>query len=41
VTVVGEPTELLLHAFGRDAVRVELEGEPTAVEALAAASRGL
>lgn len=41
VTIVGEPGELVLHAFGRDAVRVELEGTPGDVEALAGASRGL
>jgi hypothetical protein len=27
VTVLGEPGELVLFAFGRDAVRVELQGE--------------
>jgi uncharacterized protein (TIGR03085 family) len=32
VTVTGEPSELLLFAFGRQRVaRVELEGEPDAV----------
>jgi TIGR03085 family protein len=41
VTIIGEPGELLLHAFGRDAVRVELLGPPAAVEALAAGSRGI
>ena len=41
VTVVGAPGELLLHAFGRGEVRVEVEGEPADVEALAAASRGV
>lgn len=41
VTIVGEPGELVLHAFGRDAVRVELEGTPADVAALAGASRGL
>lgn len=41
VTLVGEPGELLLHAFGRDAVRVGLEGPPTEVAAFAAVARGL
>ncbi|WP_300018960.1 TIGR03085 family metal-binding protein [Pseudonocardia sp.] len=41
VTVVGEPGELVLHAFGRDAVEVELEGSAADVAALASASRGL
>lgn len=41
VTIVGEPGELVLHAFGRDAARVELEGAATDVAALAGASRGL
>ncbi|HLU54658.1 MAG TPA: TIGR03085 family metal-binding protein [Pseudonocardia sp.] len=41
VTVVGEPGELVLFAFGRDAARVELQGEPGDVEALKAAPRGV
>ena len=41
VTIVGEPGELVLHAFGRDAARVELEGSPADVKALTARSRGL
>lgn len=41
VTIVGEPGELLLHAFGRDAVRVEFEGAAADVAALAAGPRGL
>ena len=41
VTVVGEPGELLLHAFGRNAVRVEFEGAPADIEALRASRRGL
>lgn len=41
VTIVGEPGELVLHAFGRDAARVELEGSPSDVAALAGGSRGL
>jgi uncharacterized protein (TIGR03085 family) len=41
VTVVGEPGELVLFAFGRDAARVELQGEPADVDALARAPRGV
>lgn len=41
VTIVGEPAELVLHAFGRDAVRIELEGAPADVAALAGAARGM
>jgi uncharacterized protein (TIGR03085 family) len=41
VTVIGEPGELVLFAFGRDAARVELQGEPDAVEALRQAPRGI
>jgi uncharacterized protein (TIGR03085 family) len=41
VTVVGEPGELVLFAFGRDAVRVELQGEPGDVEALTKVPRGV
>jgi uncharacterized protein (TIGR03085 family) len=41
VTVVGEPGELVLHAFGRDAARVELCGGPAAVQAFEAGARGL
>src|SRR5918999_1072913 len=37
----GEPGELVLFAFGRDAARVELQGEPGDVEALAKAPRGV
>ena len=40
VTLAGEPLELLLHAFGRDAVRVEPEGEASDVAALMALERG-
>lgn len=40
VTIVGEPGELVLHAFGRDAARVELQGTPADVAALAGGSRG-
>jgi uncharacterized protein (TIGR03085 family) len=31
VTISGEPGELLLHAFGRDAARVEFSGDEAAV----------
>ncbi|MEC3975054.1 TIGR03085 family metal-binding protein [Amycolatopsis sp. H20-H5] len=41
VTIVGEPVELLLFLFGRDAVRVTFEGDPAAVERLRALNRGL
>lgn len=41
VTVVGEPSELVLHAFGRDAARVELRGVADDVEAYRAAPAGL
>jgi len=41
VTVLGEPGELVLFAFGRDAVQVELQGEPGDVEALTGTPRGV
>ncbi|MEU7167313.1 TIGR03085 family metal-binding protein [Streptomyces morookaense] len=42
VTVTGEPGELTLFAFGRrDAARVELEGEDTAIAKLRAAKLGI
>ena len=41
VTVEGEPGEILLHAFGRDAVQVELRGQPADVAALTESSRGV
>ncbi|MGD9526753.1 TIGR03085 family metal-binding protein [Pseudonocardia sp.] len=40
VTISGEPGELLLHGFGRGAIRVEVEGADADVAALAAAPRG-
>ena len=40
VTIEGEPGEIVLHGCGRDAVRVELHGQPADVAALTAASRG-
>ena len=41
VTVTGDPQELLLFVAGRDAVRVEFDGDPQAVAAVKAAPRGL
>lgn len=41
VVVAGPPGELVLHAFGRTAVRVELEGKPADVAALQASPRGI
>jgi uncharacterized protein (TIGR03085 family) len=41
VTVVGEPGELVLFAFGRDAARVELQGDQETVDALRRAPRGV
>lgn len=41
VVVTGEPQELLLFATGRDAVRVEFDGDPQTIAAVRAAPRGL
>jgi len=41
VTLVGEPGELVLHLFGRDASEVEIEGSAADVEAYRGASRGM
>lgn len=41
VTVTGDPAELVLHAFGRDAARVEITGLPVDVEAYRSAPGGL
>lgn len=41
VTVVGEPGELLLQAFGRSAVEVEIVGDPADVAVFGTAGRGL
>jgi len=41
VTIVGEPGELLLVAFGRSAARVQYEGDPALVESVATAERGV
>jgi uncharacterized protein (TIGR03085 family) len=41
VTITGEPGELLLFAFGRDAVRVGYDGEQSAIAAVKGLNRGL
>jgi uncharacterized protein (TIGR03085 family) len=41
VTVTGEPQELVLFVAGRDAVRVEFDGDPQAVAAVRGSHRGL
>ncbi len=41
VTITGEPGELVLHGFGRDAVRVGIDGDPADVTALGSVSRGV
>jgi uncharacterized protein (TIGR03085 family) len=41
VTVVGSPMDLLLYAFGRDAVDVTFDGPDSAVSSLQSATRGL
>jgi len=41
VTITGEPGELVLHGFGREAVRVEVDGDPADVTALGSVSRGV
>jgi uncharacterized protein (TIGR03085 family) len=41
VTVTGEPGELMLHAFGREQARVELDGAEVDIKALQAAPRGI
>ncbi|WP_319431363.1 TIGR03085 family metal-binding protein [Mycobacterium sp. RTGN5] len=40
VTVTGEPLELLLFTFGRNAVRVDFDGDDDVVRAVQAAERG-
>jgi hypothetical protein len=40
VTVTGEPLELLLFAFGRNAVRLDFAGDGDVVAAVRAAKRG-
>ncbi|MET8994548.1 TIGR03085 family metal-binding protein [Amycolatopsis sp. Hca4] len=41
VTVVGEPVDLLLFVFGRDAVHLGFEGDAAAVTKLQTVNRGL
>lgn len=41
VTIVGEPVDLLLFVFGRDAVHLDFEGDAAAVTKLQSVSRGL
>jgi uncharacterized protein (TIGR03085 family) len=41
VTVTGEPQELVLFVAGRDAARIEFDGDPKAIAAVRAARRGL
>ena len=41
LTVTGEPQELLLFISGRDAVRLEFDGDASAVDAVRASRRGL
>jgi len=41
VTITGEPGELLLFAFGRDAARVEFDGGQPAIAALQGLRRGM
>ncbi|MFI6363659.1 TIGR03085 family metal-binding protein [Nocardia sp. NPDC050630] len=41
VTLTGKPSELLLHAFGRDEVRIETAGDPADVQAVLQLDRSL
>jgi hypothetical protein len=41
LTITGEPAELLLFVSGRDAVRLDFDGEPALVDGVRAARRGL
>ncbi|MBF6464115.1 TIGR03085 family protein [Nocardia beijingensis] len=41
VTLTGKPSELVLHAFGRDEVRLETAGTPEAVRAVLEADRSV
>lgn len=41
VTLRGEPAELLMHAFGRDAARIEFEGAAHDVESVRSLNRSL
>ncbi len=41
VTLTGKPSELLLHAFGRDEVRIETAGDPEAVQTVLTLDRSI
>jgi hypothetical protein len=41
VVLTGAPEELLLYAFGRDAIRVDFAGDDAAVAQVKTAKRGL
>ncbi len=41
VTLTGKPSELVLHAFGREEVRLETTGSPAAVQAVLEADRSV
>lgn len=41
VSVIAEPVEMLLWAFGREAVRVDVSGAQRGIDALEAVSRGI
>lgn len=41
VTLTGPPSELLLHAFGRDEVRLSMSGDPDDVRAVLAVDRSV
>ncbi|WP_280312277.1 TIGR03085 family metal-binding protein [Nocardia abscessus] len=41
VTLTGQPSELLLHAFGRDEVRLETTGSPESVRAVLETDRSV
>jgi uncharacterized protein (TIGR03085 family) len=41
VTIVGAPMDLLLYAFGRDAVNVTFEGPESAIKSLQSTTRGM
>ncbi|WP_433733087.1 TIGR03085 family metal-binding protein [Nocardia sp. CA-129566] len=41
VTLTGKPSELLLHAFGRDEVRIETAGDPDAVRTVLSLDRSV
>jgi hypothetical protein len=41
VVVTGDPAELLLFTFGRNAVHADFSGDPEVIAAVKAAKRGL